>query len=654
MDGLDFMRKHVWDICVPNPSAVCRFAAEEFARLIAEMDDNVITQITECAFDPERPALWIGRDAALPQPPEVEDPEIDDAIRIEVRWGGGCITGVNDRSVLIAVYRFFREAGCVFVRPGRENEFIPAWDTTTLSLSLSEKAAYRHRGICMEGANSYENVVEMIDFAPKLGFNAWFTQLFRPAFTFKRWYDRAGNASLLPTPVSNATIDSFVEDYSAELALRGLIHHRIGHGWASKALGITSGAWHEKNDEAEVLPERHRLIALIGGERKLFAGSGIDTNLCYADGQTRALLADEVVAYARTHPQIRYLHFWLADQANNQCECPRCRDQRPSDQYIEILNLIDERLSAEGLPTKIVFLIYLDLLWPPVRARIAHPERFVLMYAPIRRSYSVPMAEDAERQAAPFVRNGFVLPPEAGGTLPYLRGWQEVFRGDSFVFDYHYMWDYVNDPGRIQSARTMARDVENLASLGLNGMMSCQNLRVFMPDGLAMNLMGEAMWSGHAPGDAREKAYFKAAFGLDGEACLGYLERLSEAFDPPTLRGEKPIRGEENNQRYLAVPPLIDAFRPVIRRNLEKSGRLDQSWACMDFHAELCGLLAGILIAAAQGNIEVMDYCWPVVRNYVQKNELRFQREFDAFEFLNVWENKILVRFRQQSEANIE
>ena len=28
----------------------------------------------------------------------------------------------------------------------------------------------------------------------------------------------------------------------------------------------------------------------------------------------------------------------------------------------------------------------------------------------------MPMAEDDSRQAAPFARNGFVLPPEAGGT----------------------------------------------------------------------------------------------------------------------------------------------------------------------------------------------------------------------------------------------
>ena len=200
------------------------------------------------SYAPDPRVLWIGRDAALPQPPPVDDPGEDDAIRIGIRDGAGFITGSNDRSVLIGVYRFFREAGCAFVRPGREGESVPRRDSLALAVSLCEKAACRHRGICLEGANSFENVCEMIDLAPKLGFNAYFTQLFRPAFTFRRWYDHASNPALLPTPVSNDAIDAFVRDYGAEIEKHGLDHHRIGHGWASKILGITSGAWHEKND----------------------------------------------------------------------------------------------------------------------------------------------------------------------------------------------------------------------------------------------------------------------------------------------------------------------------------------------------------------------------------------------------------------------
>ena len=649
------MERH-WDIRVADGSETSRFAAEEFARLIARMDPSCTAEVAVAPFAPAPRALWIGVAEGLGDVPHVPDRELDDAIHVDVRNGAGFVTGSNPRSVLIGVYRFFREAGCAFVRPGRAGEFVPERDTLTLEITLRERAAYRCRGICLEGSVSYANVVETIDFAPKLGFNAYYTQLFRPAFAFRRWYGHQNNPALLPTPVSNATIDAFVADFDAETSRRGLFHHRIGHGWVSRVLGITSGAWHEANSEGEVRPDRRELIAELDGERRLFAGSGIDTNLCYSDPRAVEALADEVVAYARQNPQTRYLHFWLADHANNQCMCPKCKDKRPADQYVEILNRIDEKLAAEKLPTKIVFLIYLDMLWAPVKSRLKRPERFVMTYAPIRRSYSMPTAADDGRSAAPFARNGFALPVEPGGSLPYLKAWQQVFDGDSFVFDYHYMWDYFNDPGSVECARIMEQDVSDLGKLGLNGMMSCQNQRVFLPSGLGMNLLGDALWSGKADFNARAAAFFAAAFGGEGGKALAFLEKLSRDFDPPVLRGEKPIRAAGNAARYAALAGYIDGFLPAVREYMQNcsSPVHRRSWECLEFHALLCRQLAQLLAAFASGDDRKADGLWAETRDFARANETRFQREFDLFEFLLVWENKILPRLRSKAEGNVE
>ena len=82
------------------------------------------------------------------------------------------------------------------------------------------------------------------------------------------------------------------------------------------------------------------------------------------------------------------MQFWLADDAGNQCECDGCKDTIPSDFYVQILNDVDRRMTEEKLDAKIVFLIYLDLLWVPEKERIIHEDRFVLMFAPISRTYS--------------------------------------------------------------------------------------------------------------------------------------------------------------------------------------------------------------------------------------------------------------------------
>jgi hypothetical protein len=61
---------------------------------------------------------------------------------------------------------------------------------------------------------------------------------------------------------------------------------------------------------------------------------------------------------------------------------------RPSDWYITLLNDIDERLTEENLVTKVVFLLYVDLLWEPQQVKLNNPDRFTLMFAPITRTYS--------------------------------------------------------------------------------------------------------------------------------------------------------------------------------------------------------------------------------------------------------------------------
>jgi len=634
---------------------VSRFAAREFARLICTMDPNAQAEVSESAPSEEARLLTIGVDPSLSSLKKVEDPTVDDVISIQVSQGAGSITGNNEHSTLIAVYRFFREVGCVFVRPGREGEYVPQKDSASLSVSLLETPAYRHRGICLEGSNSYENVVDMIDWAPKMGFNAYFTQLFRPAFAFTRWYQHDSNPSLTPSPISCRTIDSFVSDYEREIALRGLHHHRIGHGWASKILGFTSGAWHERNLDEDVIPERKDLIAIIGGERKLFRGSGIDTNLCYSDPVVQEMMSDEVLKYAKEHPDIRYVHFWLADQLNNQCECERCMQARTADQYVQILNRIDEKLTREGLDTKIVFLIYLDLLWSPEKERLSNPDRFIMMFAPIRRSYSVPMASDLGYEEIPYRRNGFRLPPQAGGSLPYLASWQKVFDGDSFIFDYHYMWDYINDPGAFECVRIMTKDVEDFRSLGLNGFMSCQNQRVWMPNGFGMNAMGNALWTGKDNFHPSAKAYFSAAYGEDGEGVSQLMENLSRLFDPEILRGEKPVKDSIAVENYRRIPLCIDEFMPVVRKNLESTEGVQlRSWQCLEFYLSLCRKTAATLLAASLADRKGMDEAWQVARKFACDNEIRFQKEFDVFEFLNIWENKILYRFRNNKELFVE
>ena len=247
---------------------------------------------------------------------------------------------------------------------------------------------------------------------------------------------------------------------------------------------------------------------------------------------------------------VDYLHVWLADWQRNHCECDECVKLRPSDHYVQLLNEIDRKLTDAGLDTKIVFLIYVDLLWAPIKERLNNPDRFVLMFAPITRTYSSSMASSKpfDGVLADYNRNNNKMPSSVSENIAHLKNWQKDFECDSFDFDYHYMWDHFKDIGHFGTDRVLFEDMKNLDKLGLNGMVSCQCIRAFFPHGLGMYCMAEALWNKNADFDNVTHKYFNAAFGDDGDIVSEYMKKLTTLSDPVYMRGEY-----ENTERPTRV-----------------------------------------------------------------------------------------------------
>ena len=151
---------------VGNDPAV-EFAAEELKRCLTAMEPQL--EIAVLAFADHNPALkgllWLGICPRISS--RVKDPELDDAYCLDVVNGVGAIRGSNGRSVLFGVYRYLKELGCTWVRPGADGEFIPKRTLEDTRVHVDETASYRHRGICIEGSVGYCHVSDMIDWMPK-------------------------------------------------------------------------------------------------------------------------------------------------------------------------------------------------------------------------------------------------------------------------------------------------------------------------------------------------------------------------------------------------------------------------------------------------------------------------------------------------------
>ncbi len=118
--------------------------------------------------------------------PEAEDLRLDDVLHIEAGPQGGIIAGSNPRSVLLAVYKFLEKNGCRWLFPGIDGEVIPIKPLD--QVSYHQMAAMRYRGQCNEGAEAQINMMETIDFAPKIGLNTYMIEFDVPMYYYNLWY----------------------------------------------------------------------------------------------------------------------------------------------------------------------------------------------------------------------------------------------------------------------------------------------------------------------------------------------------------------------------------------------------------------------------------------------------------------------------------
>ena len=201
------------------------FAGQELRKYFSQATDEMIILGDGQAEEEGVILLGIGLRNELHA---VESPELDDAILIDVKEKTGVITGVNARSVLIAVYRYLTELGYVFIRPGKNGEKAPK-SLPEKDVFVNEKPSYRHRAVCIEGSVMYDSIEDMVDWLPKVGMNGYYTQFFTPLIFFQRWYAHKGyefsNRYLKGEPLSPDDVNGMVRMLEREIEKRGLLYY---------------------------------------------------------------------------------------------------------------------------------------------------------------------------------------------------------------------------------------------------------------------------------------------------------------------------------------------------------------------------------------------------------------------------------------------
>ena len=619
-----------------------KFAFEELRRYLHRIDSTVnVHQRTFDTYDKNvTGVIWIGVDAQFDGfLPEVADRRYDDSVYIDIDTCDGIVTGTNERSVLLAAYRLLRELGCVWHRPGEEGEKIPEKHLDGLKVHIAETPTSRHRCIDFLGATSPEAHDALVDWLPKVGMNSVFTEFETPHENYKHWFEHTNNP--LFKADGNYTFEdtlSYFKCFREEIKKRSLLFHSFGHGWTLYPLGIDScDAFNEV--ESDDIPESIRgKLAEVGGVRAFAEKKAMFTPLCYSQEENRRGMVEAYVQKVRENPDIDFIHFWLSDGCNNHCECENCRELNPSDYYVMMLNDIDRRLTEEGINTRVVFLIYVDLLWAPAKTKLANPDRFIMMFAPITRLFNESYAEKHEGLTTrPYVRNGNIWPASPHENLLYLEKWRDhTFDGETFVFDYHLIWNHFKDMGYSHISKILARDIEAYDDCKLSGILSAQTTRAYFPTNLPMYTMARKLWNKHEDHDKICRDYYREAFGRDWAKAKVYCDKISDAFSV-LYSFDAGVRDFEKEKKLLES--VRSAVNSLMKGEIVCDGFDEQaSWYGLGVHAELVEKIAEMLDHLYKNDVDSAAEKRDEAFLIAQKFETECPRSFDVKTFVFIWE----------------
>ncbi|HXW83932.1 MAG TPA: DUF4838 domain-containing protein [Candidatus Binataceae bacterium] len=145
-------------------------------------------------------------------------------------------------------------------------------------------------------------------------------------------------------------------------------------------------------------------------------------NLCVANREALALVADGALRYVDEFPENELLHVWGADVRRGAwCRCGECRERAPQLQYMEIVNAIAERLGSRSDAPPVAYLAYHDTIEPH---RGLNPRDNVWFeWAPRERCYVHAIDDPACKTNPRYFES--------------LQRYLEIFGGRGHVFEYY-------------------------------------------------------------------------------------------------------------------------------------------------------------------------------------------------------------------------
>ena len=622
------------------------YAAEELKKYLCMVDPTVEVQIADGSAD-EGIVLGLLSDLGLDDS-DVNDAMIDDVVDVKINSLVGYIAGSNERSILFGVYKYLKSAGCRWVRPGNEGEFIPKADMKSRSFTFRKKADFPFRGECCEGAIGFEHMKETILWMPKVDMNLFMLEQVVPYAYMCRWYKHTFNTKLSHDDIPYEDYERYCEQIERLVKKCGLQLHVLGHGATTEPFGVrymADGFTYDVSDDTL------EAFALVEGKRDRVKTYPFYTQLCMSKEWVQDKVINWLADYLKKKPHIDFLHFWLGDSTNNHCECEDCVKKHPSDWYVDMMNKLDARLTADGNDAKIIFIMYVDTLWPPIVSKLNNPSRFIVTTA--CGSGAAYSSKRCETGIPEWKRNQFAI---AGGlelAHSFIDGWKPVFDGPKFVYEYWFYTSHYSDPGYMTFGRFIANSIKSLGVTEFDGIMSDGSQRTYFPTGLPVSIIGEFLFDTAIDTEGYIDSYLKDNFGEDWKNAKDYLENISSRFDISALNLNVDVTAQDTGSvdklakaagifgntacgdRIATVPTVVDEFAPTVKKNLDTSDKCHrESWKILAYHGEYCKGISKIYFALSRNDTETATAELDKLIDYLSEIEGEIHLYFDLYLFV--------------------
>ncbi len=598
---------------------------------------------------------------------EAEDLELDDILHVDVDdEGNGVIAGSNPRSVLLSVYRYLTENGCRWFFPGIDGEYIPMQDIK--ATKYHKMADCRYRGQCNEGAEYQPNMMEIIDFQPKIGMNVFMMEFDNPKVYYDYYYNANHNHANRDAEPINATIaKQWKRQCEAELSKRSLQFHDMGHGWTAEPFGISSANGWVKEEDNPIPDGMRQYLAEVNGVRELWGGVALNTQFCMSNPEARSIVAKYIAEYADKHQNADYLHVWLADGSYNHCECANCRKKIPSDWYVMLMNEIDERLTAKKLNTRVVFICYTDTTWAPLEEKIHNTHRFSFLLAPITRVYTSCVPQVLPKIGLrPFKLNEHgSFPKTVEEYILHGQAWKKAADIPTMVYEYHFWLHQYRDPGSMEFAKLIHDDVKGYYKHGFNGLIQDGSQRSFFPTGYHFLAYAATLFDTKVDLEQVKRDYFTHAFGEIADDVINYLTEITEAFDMKYLMdganpaantgGSKPAAtyySPKHAKSFRRVKDIVAKYAPIFEAHKVMPMRAQTvSMKLLRYHLEYVTGLAELWTLKALGADPEVVEKFTQFQDSFGRHEFEIGTCFDQRMAFSSW-NRLLCSAKTFYEAD--